>query len=121
MTEQGRQPRFIPFVVACAFFMHGLDTTIVATSLPHIAMTFHTSPVRLSAAINAYIVSLAVFIPMSGWMADRYGAKTIFSSAICLFTLSSVLCGLSNNVLELTITRVFQGIGGAMMIPVGRA
>lgn len=120
MTEQGRQPRFIPFVVACAFFMHGLDTTIVATSLPHIAVTFHTSPVRLSVAITAYIVSLAVFIPMSGWMADRYGAKTIFSSAICLFTLSSVLCGLSNNVLELTIARVFQGIGGAMMIPVGR-
>lgn len=120
VAEPGSQPRFVPFVIACAFFMYGVDTTIVATALPRIALTFHTSPVRLSIAVTAYLVSLAVFIPMSGWMSDRYGAKTIFSSAICLFTVSSVLCGLSDNLLELTAMRALQGMGGAMMIPVGR-
>ncbi|MGB9153001.1 MAG: MFS transporter [Alphaproteobacteria bacterium] len=120
VVERGAQPRVIPFVISFAFFMYGLDTTIVATALPRIALTFHTSPVRLSIAVTAYLVSLAVFVPMSGWMADRYGAKTIFGSAICLFTVSSVLCGLSNNLLELTATRSLQGMGGAMMIPVGR-
>ncbi|MDR3521798.1 MAG: MFS transporter [Acidocella sp.] len=120
VAEEGAQSRFLPFVIACAFFMYGLDTTIVATALPRIALTFHTSPVRLSTAVTAYLVSLAVFIPMSGWMSDRYGAKLVFSSAICLFTLSSVLCGLSNDLFELTAMRVLQGMGGAMMIPVGR-
>lgn len=100
--------------------MYGLDTTIVATALPRIALTFHTSPVRLSITVTAYLVSFAVFIPMSGWMSDRYGAKLIFGSAIRLFTVSSVLCGLSNNLLELTASRALQGMGGAMMIPVGR-
>jgi EmrB/QacA subfamily drug resistance transporter len=119
-SERGAQPRFVPLIIACAFFMHSLDSTIVGTALPKIAETFHTSPVHLSIAITAYIVSLAVFIPMSGWLTDRYGAKTIFSAAICLFTVASVLCGLSNNVGELAATRVLQGAGGAMMIPVGR-
>ncbi len=113
-------PKLIPLIIACAFFMHTLDSTIVATALPRIAETFGTSPVHLSVAITAYMVSLAVFIPVSGWMADRYGARTIFATAIGVFTVSSVLCGLSNSVLELAGARVLQGMGGAMMIPVGR-
>jgi EmrB/QacA subfamily drug resistance transporter len=114
------RPQVLSLVIASAFFMYGLDTTIVATALPSIARTFHTNPVRLSIAITAYIVSLAVFIPLSGWLSDRYGSRVIFASAICVFTVSSILCGLSNSLPELAATRALQGMGGAMMIPVGR-
>jgi EmrB/QacA subfamily drug resistance transporter len=100
--------------------MYGLDTTIVATALPSIARTFDASPVSLSVAITAYIVSLAVFIPVSGWLSDRFGAKAVLIAAIGIFTASSVLCGLSGDVIEFTVMRMLQGIGGAMMIPVGR-
>jgi EmrB/QacA subfamily drug resistance transporter len=110
----------VALIVACAFFMQGLDSTIVATAIPQIAVSFHESPVRLSGAITSYILSLAIFIPISGWMADRFGARTIFQTAIILFSLGSIFCGLSSNVLELNIARVLQGIGGAMLVPVGR-
>ena len=110
----------VALIVASAFFMQGLDSTIVATALPQIAASFQEDPVRLSGAITSYILSLAVFIPISGWLADRYGARTIFQAAIVTFTLGSLLCGISNSVVELDFARVIQGVGGAMLVPVGR-
>jgi EmrB/QacA subfamily drug resistance transporter len=110
----------VPLIVACALFMQNLDTTIVNTALPSIAESFGENPVRLSLAITSYMLSLAVFIPVSGWVADRYGAKSVFRAAIAVFTLASILCGICDNLVELTACRVLQGIGGAMMVPVGR-
>ncbi len=85
-------------IVAAAFFMQNLDGTVITTALPQMAISFDTTPIHLSIGITAYILSLAVFIPISGWFSDRFGARTIFGSAIAVFTLGSVLCGLSNNV-----------------------
>lgn len=110
----------VPLIVACALFMQNLDTTIINTALPSIANSFGESPVRLSLAVTAYMLSLAVFIPVSGWIADRYGAASVFRAAIGVFTIASMLCGLCDTLLELTAARVLQGIGGAMMVPVGR-
>ncbi len=110
----------VPLIVACALFMQNLDTTIINTALPSIAASFGDSPVRLSLAITAYLLSLAVFIPISGWIADRYGAASVFRAAIAVFTVASMLCGLCDNLAEMTAARVLQGIGGAMMVPVGR-
>ena len=110
----------IAAIVACAFFMELLDGSVIATALPQMAQSFHENPVNLSIGMSAYLLTLAIFIPSSGWMADRYGSKTIFLSAIAIFTAASVLCGLSNTLLEFTAARVVQGIGGAMMVPVGR-
>jgi len=110
----------VSLVVAFAYFMYLLDSTIVATAAPQIALSFGVSPVRLSIAIVAYVLSLAVFIPLSGWVADRFGASVVFRAAIAIFTLGSICCGLSENLLELGLSRVLQGIGGAMVIPVGR-
>jgi EmrB/QacA subfamily drug resistance transporter len=112
--------KIIPVIVACALVMQTLDATIVTTALPQISVEFATSPVVLSMCITAYLLSMAVFIPISGWVADRFGARFIFCSAIALFTVSSLLCGLSQSATELTTARVLQGIGGAMMVPVGR-
>lgn len=110
----------IALTVACALFMENLDGTVIATALPQIAASFEVNPVRLSLAITAYLLSLAIFIPASGWMADRFGARTVFRAAIAVFTISSILCGLSDNPAELTAARVLQGVGGAMMVPIGR-
>jgi EmrB/QacA subfamily drug resistance transporter len=110
----------VPLIVACALFMQNLDTSIINTALPSIALSFHDSPVRLSLAVTAYMLSLAVFIPVSGWMADRFGAASVFRAAIALFTISSMACGLCDSAVELTAARIVQGIGGAMMVPVGR-
>jgi EmrB/QacA subfamily drug resistance transporter len=110
----------VPLIVACALFMQNLDTSIINTALPSIARSFNDSPVRLSLAVTAYMLSLAVFIPVSGWMADRFGAASVFRAAIALFTISSMACGLCDNAVELTAARIVQGIGGAMMVPVGR-
>jgi EmrB/QacA subfamily drug resistance transporter len=107
-------------IVAAAFFMQNLDSTVITTALPQMAITFGTTPIHLSIGITAYILSLAVFIPVSGWVADRMGARTIFGTAIAVFTLGSVLCGFCNGVTEFALCRVFQGLGGAMMVPVGR-
>jgi EmrB/QacA subfamily drug resistance transporter len=107
-------------IVASAIVMQQLDSTVITTALPQMAISLHTDPVRLSVAVTAYLLSLAVFIPVSGWAADRFGGRTVFRAAIALFTLGSVLCGLSGNVIELTAARVLQGFGGAMMVPVGR-
>ena len=110
----------VPLIVACALFMQNLDTSIINTALPSIAISFNDSPVRLSMAVTAYMLSLAVFIPVSGWIADRFGAATVFRVAIAVFTLASMACGLCNSIVELTAARVLQGLGGAMMVPVGR-
>ena len=115
-----RRPVLIALIVACAFFMEMFDGTVISTALPQMAKTFHQNPVSLSIGISAYLITLAVFIPASGWMADRFGSKTIFASAIVVFTLGSILCGLSNGLVPVTLARLFQGVGGAMMAPVGR-
>ncbi len=114
------KPKVVAMIVASAIIMQQIDSTVVTTALPQMAISLNTDPVRLSVAVTAYLLALAVFVPISGWMADRYGGRTIFRAAIALFTLGSVLCGLSGNVVELTAARVLQGLGGAMMVPVGR-
>ena len=114
------KPKVVAMIVASAIIMQQIDSTVVTTALPQMAISLNTDPVRLSVAVTAYLLALAVFVPISGWMADRYGGRTIFRAAIALFTLGSVLCGLSGNVAELTAARVLQGLGGAMMVPVGR-
>jgi EmrB/QacA subfamily drug resistance transporter len=115
-----RRTALIPLIVACALFMENLDSTVLSTSLPAIAASFGESPLRLSFAITAYLFSLAVFIPVSGWVADRFGARRVFGAAIVVFTLGSILCGLSGSLAELVGARLLQGLGGAMMVPVGR-
>jgi EmrB/QacA subfamily drug resistance transporter len=114
------KPKVVAVIVASAIIMQQIDSTVVTTALPQMAISLHTDPVRLSVAVTAYLLSLAVFVPVSGWAADRFGGRTVFRAAIALFTLGSILCGLSGNVIELTAARVLQGLGGAMMVPVGR-
>jgi EmrB/QacA subfamily drug resistance transporter len=110
----------IPLVVACGLFMENLDSTIITTSIPQMARSLGENPLKLNLAITSYLLSLAVFIPISGWFADRFGARNVFCGAIVLFTLGSALCGLADSLGMLVATRVLQGIGGAMMTPVGR-
>jgi EmrB/QacA subfamily drug resistance transporter len=112
--------RMLPWLVAVAFFMESLDTTILNTAVPVIARALVISPLNMKSVLSSYTLSLAVFIPISGWMADRYGTRRVFSSAIGLFTLGSVLCGLATDVHVLVACRILQGCGGAMMVPVGR-
>ena len=100
--------------------MENLDGTVIATALPDMGKSFHANPVDLNIGMTAYLLMLAVFIPISGWVADRIGARTVFVSAIGIFTASSILCGLSGGIVTFTGARVIQGIGGAMMVPVGR-
>lgn len=115
-----RHAKLLTFLVAGAFFMENLDGTVIATALPQMAVSFHSNPVDLNTGMTAYLLMLAVFIPVSGWLADRFGARTIFSTAIGVFTLTSILCAFSQNLWQFTAARVLQGIGGAMMVPVGR-
>src|SRR5580692_2469413 len=110
----------IPLIVACSLFMETLDSTIIATALPTIAHSLNEDPLKLNLAITCYLLSLSIFIPLSGWMADRFGARTVFSAAIGVFCLGSICCGFSNNLSEFVASRILQGIGGAMMSPVGR-
>jgi len=110
----------VALVVACAFFMETFTGTVITTALPAMAQSFGSDPVHLSLGVTAYLLSLAIFIPLSGWIADRYGARTVFRAAIGVFTVASVLCGLSNSLIELVAARIVQGVGGAMMVPVGR-
>ncbi len=110
----------VPLIVASALFMENLDSTVITTALPQMAVTFGTTPIHLSIGITAYVLSLAIFIPVSGWFADRFGARTVFRAAIAVFTIGSILCGLCNDVAQLAAARVLQGMGGAMMVPVGR-
>jgi EmrB/QacA subfamily drug resistance transporter len=112
--------RLVALIVAVTFFMENLDGTAIATALPQIARSFAVTPTDVSIGMTAYLVTLAVFIPISGWIADRFGARTIFSTAIAIFTLASVGCGFANNLPEFISARILQGLGGAMMVPVGR-
>ena len=112
--------RLIPLIVATALFMENMDSTVIATSLPAIAADIGTSPLTLKLAITSYLLSLAVFIPASGWTADRFGARMVFSAAIAVFMVGSIGCALSTSVTDFVIARILQGIGGAMMTPVGR-
>jgi len=111
---------WLPWLVAVAFFMEALDTTILNTAVPAIARALNVAPLSMKAVLASYTLSLAVFIPVSGWMADRFGTRRVFSSAIGLFTLGSFLCGISTNIHALVACRILQGCGGAMMVPVGR-
>ncbi|WP_296630457.1 DHA2 family efflux MFS transporter permease subunit [Thiobacillus sp. SCN 63-57] len=112
--------RYLPWVVAVALFMEQLDTTIVNTAVPAMAQSLQVTPLSLKAVVASYILSLAVCIPVSGWMADRYGTRRVFSIAVGLFTFSSILCGLALNAPMLVAARILQGVGAAMMMPVGR-
>jgi EmrB/QacA subfamily drug resistance transporter len=112
--------RLIPLIVASALFMENMDATVIATSLPAIAADIGSSPLTLKLAITSYLLSLAVFIPASGWTADRFGARTVFSVAIAVFMVGSIGCALSSSLTDFVIARILQGLGGAMMTPVGR-
>ncbi len=112
--------RIVPLIVAVALFMENMDSTVIATSLPAIAADIGTNPLALKLAVTSYLLSLAVFIPVSGWTADRFGARTVFRSAIAVFMLGSIGCALSGSLSEFVAARIVEGMGGAMMTPVGR-
>jgi len=111
---------FVTLIVAVALFMETMDSTIIATSLPAIAADLGEDPIALKLALTSYLLSLAVFIPVSGWMADRFGARTVFRAAIVVFTLGSAACGFAQGLGDFVLFRIIQGMGGAMMVPVGR-
>ncbi|MGO4524775.1 DHA2 family efflux MFS transporter permease subunit [Microvirga sp. 2MCAF35] len=115
-----RQSRLLPLIIATALFMENTDSTVISTSLPMIAQSLGTDPIALKLALTSYLVSLAIFIPISGWMADKYGARTIFTVAIGVFMAGSLACAASNSLEWFVIARFVQGAGGAMMVPVGR-
>ena len=112
--------RVLPWLIAVAFFMESLDTTILNTAVPTIAAALHVAPLSMKSVLASYTLSLAVFIPISGWMADRFGTRRVFASAIGIFTLGSFLCGMSSDIHALVACRILQGVGGSMMVPVGR-
>lgn len=115
-----RLKTILPWLVAVAFFMEALDTTILNTAVPVVAKALGVKPLSMKSVLSSYTLSLAVFIPISSWMADRFGTRRVFTGAIATFTLGSVLCGISNNIHLLVLCRILQGCGGAMMVPVGR-
>jgi EmrB/QacA subfamily drug resistance transporter len=124
--SKGSQPttaaikRMLPWLVAVAFFMESLDTTILNTGVPVISKALGVTPLAMKSVLASYTFSLAVFIPVSGWVADKFGTRRVFASAIGIFTLGSLLCGLSSDIHLLVVFRILQGCGGAMMVPVGR-
>ncbi len=107
-------------IVATALFMQNLDSTVIATALPAMARSFHADPLHMSVALTSYLISISVFIPASGWMADHFGSRRVFRDAIIVFTVGSVLCGIAPSFWVLIAARILQGLGGAMMLPVGR-
>jgi EmrB/QacA subfamily drug resistance transporter len=119
-TAEPRLRILIPLIVGCAFFMEGLDSTMIAVSIPAMSKSLGESPLRLNLVITTYLLSLAVFIPVSGWIADRFGARRVFCAAVLIFAGGSALCGLAHSLPMLIAMRVVQGFGGAMMTPVGR-
>ena len=112
--------KLLPWLVAVAFFMESLDTTVLNTAVPAVSQALHVAPLSMKAVLASYTLSLAVFIPISGWMADRFGTRHVFAAAIGLFTLGSFLCGISSDIHLLVACRLLQGCGGAMMVRVGR-
>ncbi|WP_213895107.1 MFS transporter, partial [Raoultella ornithinolytica] len=119
-SREGRAFSAPALLVAGAFFMEFLDGTVIATALPDMAKDFGVAAVDLNIGISAYLITLAVLIPASGWIADRFGARKIFTLALAIFTLASVFCGFAGNVDTFVAMRILQGIGGALMVPVGR-
>jgi EmrB/QacA subfamily drug resistance transporter len=113
-------PKILALIVASAIIMQQIDATAITTALPQMAISLNTDPIRLTVAVTSYLLSIAVFIPVSGWAADRFGGRTVFRAAIALFSLGSIFCGISETVVQLTLARILQGLGGAMMVPVGR-
>jgi EmrB/QacA subfamily drug resistance transporter len=120
MTDTSNAKSYLPWLVATALFMEQLDATIVNTAIPSIAASLQVTPLSLKSVVTSYILSLAVGIPVSGWMADRFGTRRVFGIAIAIFTIASVLCGLAVNAQMMVMARLLQGLGGAMMMPVGR-
>lgn len=112
--------RLTALIVATALFMQNLDSTVIATALPAMAKSFHADPLHMSVTLTSYLISLSVFIPASGWVADHFGAKRVFRAAIVIFTVASVLCGFAGSLWFMVAARILQGLGGAMMLPVGR-
>src|SRR5262245_61818027 len=112
--------RLVPMIVAVSLFMDNMDATVISTSLPAIAADIGTSPLALKLAVTSYLLSLAVFIPASGWTADRFGARTVFAAAIAVFVIGSIGCAMASSLTGFVIARIVQGMGGAMMTPVGR-
>jgi EmrB/QacA subfamily drug resistance transporter len=115
-----RREVLVPLIVATALFMENVDSSVIATSLPEISRDLKVDPIALKLALTSYLLSLAIFIPISGWMADKFGARTVFRAAIVVFTLGSLACGFAVGLADLVLYRILQGIGGAMMVPVGR-
>lgn len=115
-----RRTLLIPLIVACALFMENMDSTVISTSLPAIAADIGEPPLALKLALTSYLVSLAVFIPVSGWVADRLGSRTVFAAAIVVFVAGSVLCAFAGSLTQFVLFRFLQGVGRAMMVPVGR-
>ncbi|TPI60870.1 MULTISPECIES: MFS transporter [unclassified Mesorhizobium] len=118
--DSARQSRRVALIVAVAFFMQLLDSTIISTSLPQMGQSFGVPAVAMSIGITAYMLTMAVFVPLSAWLADRFGARNIFLVAIALFTLASIACGFSRSLTEFVAARIVQGLGSALMTPVGR-
>ncbi len=115
-----QRTRLTALIVACALFMQNLDSTVISTALPTMARAFGAVPTHMNVALTSYLLSLAVFIPASGWIADRFGTRRVFRAAIAVFTIGSVLCGRAESLPFLVASRILQGAGGAMMVPVGR-
>jgi EmrB/QacA subfamily drug resistance transporter len=115
-----RPDRIVPLIIAVALFMENMDSTVIATALPAIAADIGTNPLALKLAVTSYLLSLAIFIPASGWTADRFGARTVFRAAIAVFVIGSIGCAMSSSLTDFVIARIVQGMGGAMMTPVGR-
>lgn len=121
MPATAQRPLWIvPLTVATALFMENTDSTVIATALPSIAASLHEDPIALKLALTSYLVSLAIFIPVSGWMADRYGSRTVFRAALVVFMAGSLACAAANGLAWFVAARFLQGMGGAMMVPVGR-
>jgi EmrB/QacA subfamily drug resistance transporter len=112
--------KVIPWIIATALFMETLDVTIISTAIPNMALSFGVNPIQLRLALTSYLLSIALFIPISGWIADRWGSARTFVFALCLFTASSIGCGMATSLSALVIARILQGMGGAFMMPVGR-
>jgi MFS family permease len=110
----------VALLVAGTLFMENLDGTVILTAMPQMANAFHVHAVDMNIGVSAYLLTLATLIPVSGWMADKHSVRSIFSCAIVIFTLASILCGLCQNLTAFTLARILQGVGGAMMVPVGR-
>ena len=120
MTAREPSPILIALLVAAGQFMEFLDGTVITTAIPRMAQSFHVHPVDLNLGITGYMIMLAAGIPLSGWAAERFGARTIYASAIAIFTGASVLCGAADGFWSFFAARILQGMGGAMMVPVGR-